>query len=171
MRTVLGTAVTLAAALTLSACGGSDDGSGAAPTREAPKIAAEGPHFPECAGVSDEEITAIFQLPTPVVTRNSVGCVWEIVGGPSVSFSWYRGSPIGREAAGSDRIGRPPDKIEIEGQPGFVGSLASASICEIGVQFGDDFVHWSVTYAASRPAADPCTVAKELAALSVKRRK
>jgi hypothetical protein len=49
-----------------------------------------------------------------------------------------------------------------------VASLTSR-LCELGVQFGDDFVHWSIAYADAVPAADPCRVARQLAELTVER--
>ncbi|TSD95147.1 DUF3558 domain-containing protein [Skermania sp. ID1734] len=156
----------------LSACGGDSSGDTAQPaptTARAPSPL--GPFFGECGNVSDDEVKQAFAMPDlPVITRNSVGCVWEAGGplGPSVSFSWYRGSPIGREAAGSGLIGRPPEKIEIDGHPGFRGSLGD-QLCEIGVQYGDDFFHWSVTYADFPPTADACDVARHLAELTASR--
>ncbi|KAA0017989.1 DUF3558 domain-containing protein [Antrihabitans cavernicola] len=160
----------------MSGCGGSDDSadnSDAAATSAPAKPAAPGPFFGECGSVTDQEVLAAFAMPAlPVVWRNSVGCVWEASGpqGPSVSFSWYRGSPIGREAAGSGLIGRPPETIDVKGHPGFKGS-AGNQLCEIGVQFGDDFIHWSVTYADVPATADPCKVANDLAELTVSRAK
>lgn len=130
-----------------------------------------GPFFGECGSVTDDEVVSAFGLgPFTSVTRNSVGCQWEISGfsGPSVSFSWYRGSPIGRERAGSELLGRPAQDITIDGNPGFEASLRD-SLCEIGVQFGDDFMHWSVSYSDSPAARPPCDVGNELAELVVER--
>lgn len=159
--------------LVLTGCGGGDDADTPAttPTRAAPTVAQPGPFFGECGNVTDEEVRAAFAMPAlPVVTRNSVGCVWEVGDpfGPSVSFSWYRGSPIGREAAGSGLIGRPPETIQIGGQPGFRGALGN-QLCEIGVQYDDNFFHWSVTYADVPPTANACDVAKQLAELTAER--
>lgn len=162
------------AVLVLAGCGGggeADDATAAPTTPAAPTVAEPGPFFGECGNVTDEEVRAAFAMPAlPVVTRNSVGCVWEVGDpfGPSVSFSWYRGSPIGREAAGSGLIGRPPETIEIDGHTGFRGSLGN-QLCEIGVQYGDNFFHWSVTYADVPPTANACDVAKQLAQLTAER--
>ena len=171
---MLSAVAALAIAVTVAGCGGGDDASSDAPADGGPapkKVSTEGPFFGLCGSVTDDEVKQAFNVPQlPVVTRNSVGCVWEASGsfGPSVSFSWYRGSPIGRESAGSGLIGRPPDTIEIDGHPGFKGS-AGEQLCEIGVQFGDSFMHWSVTYADFPPTADACEVAKKLAELTVSR--
>ena len=170
--------VVLVRALTAGGCS-SDGGDRAdtapadAPANAPTGPAKHGPFFGECGSVTDQEVTAAVALPQlPVVWRNSVGCVWEAGGprGPSVSFSWYRGSPIGRESAGSDLIGRPPESIQVKGHPGFRGS-ANNFLCEIGVQFDDDFIHWSVTYETVPPTADPCKVAGDLAELTVSRAK
>ncbi|MFD6858885.1 DUF3558 domain-containing protein [Rhodococcus sp. NPDC060090] len=160
----------------VAGCGSSaDDQGGSGPETTGLQVTEPGPFFGECGSISDDEVQAAFALGEfSAVTRNSVGCEWETyVGGPSVSFSWYRGSPIGRERAGSDLIGRPAVDVEIGGHPGFMGSaqneLGQTVLCEIGVDFGGDFIHWSVTYANFTPTADSCAVARDLAELSVER--
>ena len=173
MRSKLAIGATLVCGLLLTGCGGGKAEESAAPTTTRPPVAAPGPFFGECGSVSDEEVEAAFAIPDlPVVTRDSVGCVWETgdILGPSVSFSWYRGSPIGREAAGSGLIGRPPEKIEIAGHEGFRGSIAN-ELCEIGVQYDDSFFHWSVSYSDTPATADPCRVATDLANLTASRTK
>ncbi|WP_430333813.1 DUF3558 domain-containing protein [Rhodococcus sp. ACT016] len=167
-------ALPAAAVLLLTGCGGSgaDERSlgdaAASTTRDA------GPFFGECGSVTDDEVAKAFGVPGfATVVRNSVGCEWQSSvqdgqGSPHVSFSWYRGSPIGRERAGSELIGRPATDVEIGAHPGFVSSLSSR-LCELGVQFGDDFVHWSISYAGAAPTADPCRAARQLAELTVER--
>ena len=44
--------------------------------------------------------------------------------------------------------------------------MAGDNLCEVGIQFGDDFIEWSVSF-ASKPYPDPCDVAKELASQSI----
>lgn len=130
-----------------------------------------GPMFAECGAVSDDEVASAFLVGGfATVTRNGVGCEWETAGrtGLSVSFSWYRGSPIGRERAGSDLLGRPADDITIGGQPGFIASTQGV-LCELGISYGGDFVHWSVNYGSLAPPTDPCTVARSLMELTVAR--
>lgn len=170
--------VLLGVGATLAACGsdGSGDQASSPDTVDAAQVTEPGPFFGQCGSVTDEEVTTAFGLPPfTSVTRNSVGCEWELggSGSPSVSFSWYRGSPIGRERAGSNLIGRPATDIDVQGNPGFLASSQNAAgqdyLCEIGVQFGDDFIHWSVMYAYFPPAADPCQVGRELAELTVQR--
>lgn len=161
-----------AAVLLLTGCGGgTDDGTSDAAASTAGDA---GPFFGECGSVTDDEVAQAFGVPGfGTVVRNSVGCEWQSSaqdgqGSPHVSFSWYRGSPIGRERAGSEMIGRPATDIEIDGHPGFVASLSSR-LCELGVQFGDDFVHWSIAYTGAAPTADPCRAARHLAELTVER--
>ncbi|MGC0365349.1 hypothetical protein ABH922_003333 [Rhodococcus sp. 27YEA15] len=130
-----------------------------------------GPMFGECGSVTDDEVAAAFAVgPFATITRNGVGCEWEVAdsNGPSVSFSWYRGSPIGRERAGSDLLGRPADDITIDGHQGFIAQTRGA-LCELGIAFGGDFVHWSVTFGARPPTSDPCATARELVELTVSR--
>jgi len=161
--------------LAVAACGASDEAADRSPTSTTPVVTDPGPFLGECGSLTDDEVANAFALGAfSTVTRNSVGCEWEIfVGGPSVSFSWYRGSPIGRERAGSDLIGRPAVDVEIGGYPGFMGSYRNeagqTALCEIGVQFGGDFIHWSVAYSTFAPAADACAVARDLAETSVER--
>ncbi|MCJ0979316.1 DUF3558 domain-containing protein [Rhodococcus sp. ARC_M12] len=164
-------AVTVAAIL-VAGCGGAEDDA-APPGDSAPATSAyePGPFFGECGSITDAEVQSAFGAgPFGQITRNSVGCQWETVGfgGPGVSFSWYRGSPIGRERAGSELIGRPAKDIEIDGNPGF--EAERGTLCEIGVQFGDDFFHWSITYSDQPAARPPCDVGNELAQLTVERK-
>ncbi|CAM2834677.1 DUF3558 domain-containing protein [Prescottella defluvii] len=166
----------LAGAAVLVAGCGAADGSDESVGSTVSTVRATGPFFGECGSVTDEEVAEAFGVPGfGTVVRNSVGCEWQVSqdagqGGPHVSFSWYRGSPIGRERAGSELIGRPAADIEIAGNPGFEASVSSR-LCELGVEFGDGFVHWSVAYVGSVPTADPCVAARELAELTVARGK
>ncbi|MCC8928704.1 DUF3558 domain-containing protein [Rhodococcus sp. I2R] len=161
--------VGVALAVTLSACGSSDGD--ATPAEDVSGSGGSGAFFGQCGSVGDQEVLDAFAVQAfTSITRNSVGCEWETAGftGPSVSFSWYRGSPIDRERSGSELIGRPAQDIEIDGQAGFAAATEDY-LCEIGVQYGDDFIHWSVTYGDLTPMADPCDVAMQLAELTVER--
>lgn len=159
----------LALVLLLAGCGSDAEKSEQADSTGA---APEGsPFFGECGSVTDEEVQGAFMAGAfATITRNSVGCQWEVSGisGPSVSFSWYRGSPIDRERSGSELIGRPADDIDIDGHPGFAAASENY-LCEVGVQYGKDFVHWSVSYGDRTPSADPCDVARGLAELTAER--
>lgn len=168
----------LAVALGLTFAGCSDDSSGPAdqsssPSPETPK-AVHGPFFPECGGVSEQTVTQLTQVPGFVTTaRTSVGCQWLVGGslaGPQVSFSWYRGSPIGRERKTEELSRASVEDVAIEGHSGWIAigndpSLGD-NLCEIGIQFDDDFIEWSVSFVA-KPFPDPCGVAKELTRESI----
>ncbi|MFI8566753.1 DUF3558 domain-containing protein [Rhodococcus sp. NPDC078407] len=165
--------VIAAVAALVAGCGGADSDAADSATEATTTTGAyePGPFFGECGSITDAEVQSAFGAgPFGQITRNSVGCQWETVGfsGPGVSFSWYRGSPIGRERAGSELIGRPAEDIEIDGNPGF--QAETETLCEIGVQFGDDFFHWSITYSDQPAARPPCDVADELATLTVERK-
>ncbi|CCQ15320.1 putative lipoprotein LprB [Rhodococcus sp. AW25M09] len=164
-------AITAVAALVAGCGGGENDAASSEEVTTTTTAYEPGPFFGECGSITDAEVQSAFGAgPFGQITRNSVGCQWETVGfgGPGVSFSWYRGSPIGRERAGSELIGRPADDIEIDGNPGF--EAEQGTLCELGVQFGDDFFHWSITYSDGPAARPPCDVANELAKLTVERK-
>ncbi|HYR16246.1 MAG TPA: DUF3558 domain-containing protein, partial [Mycobacterium sp.] len=85
-----------------AACSDSKSNSPAASQSPAPtQNASHGPFFPECGGLSDQTLAEKTRVTGLVNTaRNSVGCQWLQGGGilgPHFSFTWYRGSPIGRE--------------------------------------------------------------------------
>lgn len=164
--------VLVTAALVAAGCGRDDSADESRATESG--AAGSGPFFGECGSVTDEEVAEAVGVPGFAgVVRNSVGCEWQTSpdqdrNAPHFAFSWYRGSPIGRERAGSEMIGRPAADIEIGGHPGFESSLSSR-LCELGVQFGDDFVHWSISYGKTDPTGDPCVAARRLAELTVAR--
>jgi hypothetical protein len=173
------TATMLAAAMipALSACSDSDKAGGAAsgpagPTAAAP--AKHGPMFPECGGISDQTVGQLTQVTGLVNTaKNSVGCQWLVNGGilgPHFSFTWYRGSPIGRERKTEERTRADVNDLNIQGHSGFVAlgedPMIGKSLCEVGIQFDDDFIEWSISF-SQKPFPDPCDVAKELARQSI----
>ena len=129
-----------------------------------------GPFFPQCGGISDETVTKLTQLNGLVNTaKNSVGCQWLAGGGilgPHFSFSWYRGSPIGRERKTEELSRSSVEDININGHGGFIAvgndPQLGDSLCEVGIQFSDDFFEWSVNF-SQKPFPDACNVAKELA--------
>jgi hypothetical protein len=147
-----------------------------APTQNA----SHGPMFPECGGISDQTLAEQTRVTGLVNTaRNSVGCQWLQGGGilgPHFSFTWYRGSPIGRERKTEELSRASVEDINIEGHSGFIalGEIPDPSapsrqlnnLCEVGIQFGDDFIEWSISY-AEEPFPDPCDVAKELTRQSI----
>lgn len=135
---------------------------------------AHGPFFPQCGGISDETISQLTEIPGLKNTATtSVGCQWLVGGsivGPHFSFTWFRGSPIGRERKTEELSRTSVEDINIEGHDGFLAIgddlTLGTNLCEIGIQFGDDFIEWSVTY-DQKPFPDPCEVAKELTRQSI----
>lgn len=133
-----------------------------------------GPFFPQCGGVSDQTVTELTRVTGLVNTaKNSVGCQWLAGGGilgPHFSFSWYRGSPIGGERKTEELSRASVEDINIDGHSGFIAignepSLGD-SLCEVGIQFSDDFIEWSVSF-SQKPFPLPCDIAKELTRQSI----
>ena len=173
----------LVAAVTVtsvSACSSKQDQAGPGPQQqsEAPAPSASdgthGPLFPECGGVSDETIAEQTRVTGLVKTAvNSVGCQWLAGGGilgPHFSFTWYRGSPIGRERKTEELSRTSVEDINIEGHDGWVAvgtdPVLGDNLCEIAIGFGDDFIEWSINF-NEKPFPPPCDVAKELARQSI----
>lgn len=162
--------------LTVAGCsrsGGSAPGAttGAAP---APTDGRHGPFFPQCGGISDQTVTQLTKLSGLTNTaQNSVGCQWLAGGGilgPHISFSWYRGSPIGRERKTEELSRSSVEDINIDGHGGFVAvgnePTLGDSLCEIGIQFQDDFIEWSVSF-SQKPFPPACDAARELTRQSI----
>lgn len=156
-----------------AACSGSDSGStsqSSGSTAPASGNGSHGPMFPECGGISDETVNKLTQINGLVNTaKNSVGCQWLAGGGilgPHFSFSWYRGSPIGRERKTEELSRSSVEDINISGHSGFIAvgndPQLGDSLCEVGIQFNDDFIEWSVNF-NQKPFPDACNVARELA--------
>ena len=133
-----------------------------------------GPTFPECGGISDQTMAEQTRVTGLVKTAvNTVGCQWLAGGGilgPHFSFTWYRGSPIGRERKTEELSRNSVEDIKIEGHDGWVAVGADPTLgdnlCEIAIGFGDDFIEWSVNF-NEKPFPPPCDVAKELARQSI----
>jgi hypothetical protein len=147
---------------------------------EVPQTSAQGPNvshgpfFPECGGVSDQELSKQTKVAGLVNTaKTSVGCQWLSGGsilGPHFSFTWFRGSPIGRERKTEELSRTSVEDVNIEGHNGFIATgddpTLGQNLCEVGIQFDDDFIEWSISY-SQQPFPDPCDVAKELARQSI----
>jgi hypothetical protein len=133
-----------------------------------------GPFFPQCGGISDQTMAEQTRVSGLVNTaRNSVGCQWLAGGGilgPHFSFTWYRGSPIGRERKTEELSRTSVEDINIEGKNGFIAvgddPTLGNNLCEIGIQYDDDFIEWSISF-SEKPFPDPCDVAKELTRQSI----
>jgi Protein of unknown function (DUF3558) len=170
------TALALAAAAMFAGCSGSDTNQPQPTTPSAPAkpIAMHGPFFPECGGVSDQTVTQLTQVNGLITTaKNSAGCQWLQNGGitgPHFSFTWYRGSPIGRERKTEELSRSSVEDINVDGHSGFIAiggdPTLGDNLCEVGIQFKDDFIEWSVSFAEPN-YPNPCDVAKELTHQSI----
>jgi hypothetical protein len=161
----------------LAAC--SSDSEPAAPgevpqSTQAQQDIKHGPFFPQCGGISDQTMSQLTEVPGLVNTATtSVGCQWLAGGsivGPHFSFTHFRGSPIGRERKTEELSRTSVEDINIEGYDGFIATgddlTLGTNLCEIGIQFDNDFIEWSVSF-AQKPFPDPCEVAKELTRQSI----
>lgn len=168
---------TLLASL-LAACDSGAPGPGSPPANSATTStkpsAKHGPFFPECGGASDQTISRLTGVSGVIATaRNSTGCQWLVNGsisGPWFSFSWYRGSPIGRERKNEEMSRSRVEDITIDGHSGFIAVAHDARLgdrlCDVAIQFNDDFFEWSVQF-IKKPFPNPCDVATELSRQSI----
>ncbi|MBW0019128.1 MAG: DUF3558 domain-containing protein [Mycobacterium sp.] len=165
------------AALILAVAGCSNGGDNKPGATASPTAGGEGHHgpmFPQCGGISDQAVADLTKVTGLINTaKNSVGCQWLAGGGilgPHFSFSWYRGSPIGRERKTEELSRASVEDINIDGHSGFiaVGNEANLgdSLCEVGIQFQDDFIEWSISF-SQKPFPAPCDIARELARQSI----
>lgn len=166
--------------MSLGACSSSStpDNAQASDQPDAPAVQGgngkHGPMFPECGGVTDQIMAAQTRVNGLVKTAvNSVGCQWLAGGGilgPHFSFTWYRGSPIGRERKTEELTRASVDDITIEGKKGWVAvgtdPTLGDNLCEIAIQFDDDFIEWSISF-AEKGFPPACDVAKELTRQSI----
>lgn len=180
VRKLVALAVTVAAVTSVGACSSKQDQAGPAQQQQSSEAQApaangvHGPLFPECGGISDQamaEQTRVIGLVKTAV--NSVGCQWLAGGGilgPHFSFSWYRGSPIGRERKTEELSRTSVEDIKIEGHDGWIAvgtdPTLGDNLCEIAIGFNDDFIEWSVNF-NEQPFPPPCDVAKELTRQSI----
>jgi hypothetical protein len=127
-----------------------------------------GPLFDECAGLSPEEVAQKLNASgARVQFRNSVSCQW-IVGGSTVAtFTMYRGSPIGRERQWEDRTRNDVKDITVRGHSAFL--IQMDGLCEIAVDFGNDFIEWSVELGRVVDNPGTCDSTRQLAELTIDR--
>jgi len=171
-------AATLITAVAACSDSGSNQSQSPASTAPASGQGQHGPFFPQCGGIRDETVTKLTEITGLVNTaKNSVGCQWLAGGGilgPHFSFSWYRGSPIGRERKTEQLSRSSVEDVNIDGHGGFIAvgndPTLGDSLCEVGIQFSDDFIEWSVNF-SQKPFPDACNVAKELARQSIENSK
>jgi Protein of unknown function (DUF3558) len=150
---------------------------GPVPTGTSPQPSAyQGPFFPDCGGISDQTVGQLTRVSGLVNTaRNSVGCQWLAGGGilgPHFSFTWYRGTPIGRERKTEELSRASVDDLTIDGHNGFIATGTDPALgnntCEVGIESSssDDFVEWSISF-AQKTFPDPCQIAKDVSRQSI----
>ena len=125
--------VAVAVVPVLAACSDSESPSPEVPTTDAPQQdVSHGPFFPECGGISDEQMTELTQVAGLVNTaKTSVGCQWLAGGsilGPHFSFTWFRGSPIGRERKTMELSRTSVEDITIKSLPDYRNDLAQEAL-------------------------------------------
>lgn len=164
----------LTAAFALTGCGsgqGSEEADG--PRGPAPKVAALGPFVGECGHVTDNEVRDVGGLRQIVQSyKNAVGCNWQSggLGGASITFASYRGSPLEREKAWVTTHGRPPEPITVGGRNGFAALDPTGTICDLAVQLDDDFFEWSTSLGSfATDRRNPCDRSRALAELTIER--
>jgi hypothetical protein len=174
-RAVKALAISAAAVTLFAGCSDQDSGGSDGPGAPGqPQSSKHGPFFPECGGISDQTMGQQTQVQGLVKTAaNSAGCQWLTGGsilGPHFSFTWFRGSPIGRERKTEELSRASVEDINIEGHGGFMAIgqdlTGGTNLCEIGIQFNDDFIEWSISF-NQKPFPEPCDVAKELTRQSI----
>ena len=143
------------------------------PPPAGPVAGGHGPNFPLCGGIDDQTVAELIGRPgLSDAGKNSAGCEWHPPSGryasPQIVFSWYRGSPMGRERTISESMGQQITDITIDGHAGFTGLFrdGDAVLCEVVVGFGDDFIEWSINVNGG-PVSDVCGIAEELARRSI----
>ncbi|NKZ72040.1 DUF3558 domain-containing protein [Rhodococcus hoagii] len=118
--------------------------------------AGSGPFFGECGSVTDEEVAEAVGVPGFAgVVRKLRRLRMADVARPGSKRAALRLFLVSRQPDRTRAGGQRDDRasavdVEIGGHPGFESSLSSR-LCELGVQFGDDFVHWSISYGKTDP--------------------
>ncbi|WP_149360540.1 DUF3558 domain-containing protein [Lolliginicoccus suaedae] len=165
-----------ALAMLLAGCssGEPEDGeAGSGNDQESTVLREAGLFFGECGGVSTDELMALTGIRgVRLQERNSVGCRWESsLFGPHASFSWYRGSPIGRERAVVELSGRGVRDVSVAGPSGELTGFAGWGrfICEVSIQSNSDFFVWSVVFAEELSDDEMCRRVLALAEATVNR--
>lgn len=159
-------ALALLVAALVAGCGSSPDQAPPAEQEEAGHsefdAAVPGPFLGACGSVTADRVADVLPGPALVEVRTGVGCDWRAPGtGEGASFTWYRGSPIGRERALVEATGRRVQELSIGDFDGYVARQGEGWICEVALGVEEDFFLWSV--AGAYPGVDLCAAATELA--------
>ncbi|MCU1646286.1 MAG: hypothetical protein JWN03_6561 [Nocardia sp.] len=156
----------LLAALLLSACGTQHrDTPAAAPAGSKPQVAAPSVDVGLCGSADAAQVGTQSGLgAVTLVSSDALLCRWEAQDGSSVTFRWFRGSPIDQYHSDTATSGKR-DGIDIGGRPGY--SWRTAHSCEVAVPTGDaDFIAWTVDSTAGTPDA-ACVAVDRLASTTL----
>ncbi|WP_148223452.1 DUF3558 domain-containing protein [Segniliparus rotundus] len=156
----------------LAGCAGGGAKTPAGGDRQAGPAKPNGPMFAECAGLTPQEVAQkLGAASARVQFRNSVTCQWTVAGSMQASFTWYRGSPIGREESWEGKTRDDVQRITIRGYPGFLIHQQDQNLCELGADFGNDFIEWSVELGRRGSGQNDCEGTRQLAELTIDRAK
>ncbi|MGB3697230.1 MAG: DUF3558 family protein [Gordonia sp. (in: high G+C Gram-positive bacteria)] len=140
----------VALAMLVTGCSSSEGAD--APAEQTPR-AGDGPQFARCGGLTTDEVVDLSGMPgLRLAIDNPSTCEWraDVQRNGSVSFNWYRGSPIGRER-GTEQLSRDSTRdYSIDGHPGFIAS--TPGICETAIAWDADFVEISLASPSSAVA-------------------
>ncbi|SUA42100.1 Protein of uncharacterised function (DUF3558) [Nocardia africana] len=155
--------ITVAIAVLVAGCGASGPSPVATSSAPAP-AAAQALAVGECGSAADADIVAATGVSgLQRVSANPLRCRWEAAGGASVTFEWFRASPIAAHTATDPAAHAEPLRIGDH-----TGRLFSTpQWCEAAVDSGAaDFVDWR----ADEPqptAAQACSAVRQLAAVTL----
>ncbi|MGQ4619778.1 DUF3558 family protein [Nocardia sp. R7R-8] len=164
----IGIGMTVLAATTLPGC--SRAGSVTAAPASTAQTQSEPMFVGQCGSAGDAEITDISGLGRMrLMSTDPLLCRWEAdSAGSSITFKWFRGSPINEYRTDNQGGNATRTTIDVDGHAGF--AWLGARSCEVAVSSGaGDFIAWTVESTA-RPAADECTAATKLATTSLTKR-
>ncbi|WP_189594904.1 DUF3558 family protein [Nocardia cerradoensis] len=155
--------ITVASAVVVAGCGAS--GPTPAATSPAPAPAsAQALAVAECGSATDADIVAATGISgIQQVSANPLRCRWEAAAGTSVTFEWFRASPIAAHTATDPAAQVSPLRVGDH-----TGRLVSTpQWCEAAVDSGAaDFVDWRADE-PQQPAAQACSAVRQLAAATL----
>ncbi|MUM16333.1 DUF3558 domain-containing protein [Mycobacterium sp. CBMA271] len=127
-----------------------------------------GPAYSECGSLTTPDVSAVVRRPDlKLIAKTPVGCTWSPNGSwsalPSVTLSWFRGSPIGREREGEERTRDEVKDFSAGGKSGFISS--TYGMCVTALEYGEgQFFEVAVTLLGGGHGAssDACHCAMKL---------
>ena len=173
----------LAVAAVIPVAGGVLGGSSSRPARSrrqparraAAGSAKHGPMFPECGGISDQTMAEQTRVTGLVKTARQLGRL-PVAGRrrhPRARTSPSPGTAAARSGANARPRNCPAPASRTSTSRATTASSRSDddptlgdNLCEIGIQFDDDFIEWSISF-AEKPFPPACDVAKELTRQSI----